>query len=121
MDAAKFEQLVTQAIDSLPDEFMEYMENIDIIIAPEPTRAQLRRSDLEKNMTLLGLYEGVPMTERTTNYSLVVPDKITIFQKTIESFCKNDVEIVKEVRRVVLHEIAHHFGIDDDRLDELGM
>jgi predicted Zn-dependent protease with MMP-like domain len=121
MDNAKFEKLVTQAIDSLPDEFMEYMENIDIVIADEPTRAQLRHSDMEKDMTLLGLYEGVPMTERTTQYSLVPPDKITIFKNPIESFCKNDDETVKEVRRVVLHEIAHHFGIDDDRLDELGM
>jgi predicted Zn-dependent protease with MMP-like domain len=121
MDAVRFEQLVGQAIDSLPEEFMPYMENIDVVIADEPTQAQLKRSHLEKNMTLLGLYEGVPMTERTTHYSLVTPDKITIFQKTIEAAFRKDEVIVKEIRRVVLHEIAHHFGIDDDRLDELGM
>jgi predicted Zn-dependent protease with MMP-like domain len=121
MDTVRFEQLVGQAIDSLPDEFMPYMENIDIVIADEPTRAQLKHSGLEKNMTLLGLYEGVPMTERTTNYGLVTPDKITIFQKTIEASFQKDEIIVNEIRRVVLHEIAHHFGIDDARLDELGM
>ena len=118
MDTERFEQLVTQAIESLPDEFKERMENIDVVIADEPTRPQLRR--LPKNETLLGLYEGVPLTERTTNYGMIVPDKITIFQKTIEGSFSSDARIVKEIRRVVLHEIAHHFGIDDARLKELG-
>jgi predicted Zn-dependent protease with MMP-like domain len=119
LDTARFEQLVGQAIDSLPEEFMEYMENIDIVIADAPNGAQLKR--LRRGQTLLGLYEGVPMTERTTNYGYVTPDKITIFQKTIESAFHQEDVIVKEIRRVVLHEIAHHFGIDDARLDELGM
>jgi predicted Zn-dependent protease with MMP-like domain len=119
LDTARFEQLVSQAIDSLPEEFMEYMENIDFVIADAPNAAQLKR--LPRGQTLLGLYEGVPMTERTTNYGYVTPDKITIFQKTIEAAFHQDEVIVKEIRRVVLHEIAHHFGIDDARLDELGM
>ena len=121
MDTARFEELVTKAIESLPDEFMERLENVDIVIADEPTKTQLDRSDVEQGNTLLGLYEGVPLTERTSGYSFVAPDKITIFQKTIEASFKNDAEMVKEIRRVVLHEIAHHFGIDDDRLEELGM
>jgi predicted Zn-dependent protease with MMP-like domain len=121
MDTERFEQLVAQAIESLPDEFMERLENVDIVIADEPSSAQRKRSELPKNETLLGLYEGVPLTERSSNYGFVVPDKITIFQKCIESSFRSDARIVKEIRRVVLHEIAHHFGIDDDRLDELGM
>jgi predicted Zn-dependent protease with MMP-like domain len=121
MDTARFEELVGQAIDSLPEELAERLENVDIVIADEPSKTQLDRSDIEQGNTLLGLYEGVPLTERTSGYSFVVPDKITIFQKTIEASFKNDDVIVKEIRRVVLHEIAHHFGIDDDRLDELGM
>jgi predicted Zn-dependent protease with MMP-like domain len=120
MDSNDFEKLVAKAIDSLPDEFQERMENIDIVVADAPTSAQLRHSGLKKNETLLGLYEGVPLTQRTGGYSYVAPDKITIFQKPIESVCRSNAQIVTEVQRVVKHEIAHHFGIDDDRLDELG-
>ncbi len=121
MDTARFEQLVAQAIEGLPEEFLERLENVDVVIADEPSEAQLQRTDVEEDAALLGLYEGVPLTERTSGYSFVMPDKISIFRKPIESACKNDAEIVNEVRRVVLHEIAHHFGIDDDRLEELGM
>jgi predicted Zn-dependent protease with MMP-like domain len=121
METDKFEQLVTAAIDGLPEEFRERLENIDIVVADEPTRAQLRRSDIDRGETLLGLYEGVPLTGRTSGYSFVVPDKITIFQKPIEAACTNDAQVMAEVQRVVKHEIAHHFGIDDDRLEELGI
>ena len=120
METRKFEQLVATAIDNLPDEFRERLENIDIVVADEPTRAQLRRSDIGRNDTLLGLYEGVPLTDRTAGYSFVVPDKITVFQKSIEAACQNDAQVTAEIQRVVRHEIAHHFGIDDDRLEELG-
>lgn len=120
MDTQKFEQLVAKAVETLPEELRERMENIDIIVADEPTRSQLRHTGSRRNETLLGLYEGVPLTERTYGYSFVVPDKITIFQKPVESKCKNDAQVTAEIRRVVLHEIAHHFGIDDDRLEELG-
>jgi len=120
METRKFEQLVATAINNLPDEFRERLENIDIVVADEPTRAQLRRSDIGRNDTLLGLYEGVPLTDRTAGYSFVVPDKITVFQKSIEAACQNDAQVTAEIQRVVRHEIAHHFGIDDDRLEELG-
>jgi len=120
MDSTEFEKLVAKAIDSLPEEFRERMENIDIVVADAPTNAQLRHSGLKKNETLLGLYEGVPLTQRTGGYSYTMPDKITIFQKTIEAMCRSDARIVTEIQRVVRHEIAHHFGIDDDRLEELG-
>lgn len=121
MDAARFEQLVDQAIESLPEEFQERLDNVDIIIADYPTRAQQKKSDLDRGEIILGLYEGIPITERNSGYSFVMPDKISIFKKNIEAIFHNDDEIVREIRRVVLHEIAHHFGIDDDRLDELGM
>jgi len=121
MDTARFERLVAQAVESLPDEFLQRLENIDIVIADEPTRDQLEQADMEDGGTLLGLYEGVPLTERTSGYSFIVPDKISIFRKPIEAACGNDARMVEEIRRVVLHEIAHHFGIGDDRLEELGM
>jgi predicted Zn-dependent protease with MMP-like domain len=121
MDSQRFEQLVIRAIESLPDEFRERLDNIDIVIADRPSPEQMEHLDRKRGETLLGLYEGVPLTHRHSSYGLVAPDKITIFQKAIEAVCHNDRQIITEVRRVVLHEIAHHFGIDDDSLRELGM
>jgi predicted Zn-dependent protease with MMP-like domain len=120
MDSRRFEELVAAAVENLPEEFRERLENIDIVVADEPTRAQRRQADPRKGDTLLGLYEGVPLTNRTSGYTFAMPDKITIFQKPIEAICRNDAQVVKEIKHVVLHEIAHHFGIDDDRLEELG-
>jgi predicted Zn-dependent protease with MMP-like domain len=121
MDSKKFEWLVAQAIESLPEEFQERLENIDVVVADQPTREQLRVLGGRRGETLLGLYEGVPLTRRSHGYGMVTPDKVTIFQKPIEAMCKNDTQIIAEVQRVVRHEIAHHFGISDDRLRQLGM
>ena len=121
MDKERFENLVAKAVDSLPDEFHTRMENIDVVVADKPTSAQLAELNRKRGETLLGLYEGVPLTRRSQHYGMVVPDKITIFQKPIEAQCHNDTQIIAEIRRVVLHEIAHHFGISDARLKELGM
>jgi predicted Zn-dependent protease with MMP-like domain len=121
MDRHRFEELVIRAVESLPDELRDRLENVDIIIADWPTREQLRALGKRPGETLLGLYEGIPLTRRHSGYGFVAPDKITIFQKTIEAAFRGDAKIVSEIRRVVLHEIAHHFGIDDDRLEELGM
>jgi predicted Zn-dependent protease with MMP-like domain len=120
MDSQKFDELVARAIESLPAEFRERLENIDIVAADVPTRAQMKNLKGRRGTMLLGLYEGVPLTERTHNYGFVAPDKITIFQRPIESICRNEAQIVDEIQRVVRHEIAHHFGISDDRLEELG-
>ncbi len=121
MDSKKFERLVAQAIESLPEEFRERLENIDVVVADRPSREQLRVLGGRRGETLLGLYEGIPITRRGHGYGLVIPDKVTIFQKPIETICKNDAQIINEVQRVVRHEIAHHFGISDDRLRQLGM
>jgi predicted Zn-dependent protease with MMP-like domain len=121
LDRQRFEWLVAKAVDSLPDEFRDRLENIDVVVEDQPTPHQLRSVNRKRRETLLGLYEGVPLTKRSRHYGLVAPDKITIFQKPIESICRNDAEIVNRIQRVVLHEIAHHFGISDARLKELGM
>jgi len=121
MDSQRFEQLVAMAVESLPDEFRDRLENIDIVVADRPTPQQLATLRRKRGETLLGLYEGVPLTKRSRHYGLVPPDKITIFQQPIEAMCRTDARIIAEVRRVVLHEIAHHFGISDDRLRQLGM
>jgi len=120
MDTERFEQLVAKAVESLPEEILGMMENVDVIVAEKPTKEQLRYEGIARGETLLGLYEGVPLTQRTFGYTGMMPDKITIFQKPIEAVCRNDNQVVGEVQRVVRHEIAHHFGIDDDRLEELG-
>ncbi len=119
MDRERFEWLVFKAVDELPDEFRERMDNIDIVVQDEPTSDQLAETGLKRSETLLGLYEGVPLTRRSRSYGMVPPDKITIFQKSIETRCRGDTEIQREVQRVVKHEIAHHFGIGDARLHQL--
>ena len=119
MDREKFEWLVAKAVDSLPDEFSTKLENIDVVVEEQPTPNQLAEVGLKRGETLLGLYQGVPLTKRGRHYGLVVPDKITIFQKPIEAKCRYDAEIMTEIRRVVQHEIAHHFGIGDARLRQL--
>jgi predicted Zn-dependent protease with MMP-like domain len=119
MDRERFEWLVFKAVDELPDEFSERMDNIDIVVQNEPTSSQLAEAGLRRSETLLGLYEGVPLTRRSRSYGMVPPDKITIFQKPIEARYRGDIEIQWEVQRVVKHEIAHHFGISDARLNQL--
>ncbi len=119
MDRERFEWLVFKAVDDLPDEFRERMDNIDIVVQDEQTSRPLAEAGLRRSETLLGLYEGVPLTWRSRSYSMVPPDKITIFQKPIEARCRGDTEIQREVQRVVKHESAHHFGIGDARLNQL--
>jgi predicted Zn-dependent protease with MMP-like domain len=119
MNRERFESLVSQAIEALPEEFLRRLENIAVVIGDSPTPAQLRKARVRHGEILLGLYEGVPLTKRSQNYGMVPPDKITIFQKSIESVCRDDAEVSAEVQRVVQHEIAHYFGLGDARLYEI--
>ena len=121
MNREKFEWLVAKAVSSLPDEFRNRLENIDVVVEEQPTHSQLAEVGLKRGETLLGLYEGVPLTKRGRHYGLVAPDKITIFQKPLEAKCRRDADIITEIQSVVQHEIAHHFGISDDRLRQLGV
>jgi len=119
MDKQRFEWLVAKAVDSLPDEFSTKLENIDVVVQDQPTPSQLAEVRLKRGETILGLYQGVPLTKRSRHYGMVAPDKITIFQKPIETRCNNDTEVKAEIMRIVQHEIAHHFGISDARLRQL--
>jgi len=119
MNKERFEWLVARAIEALPDEFLSRLENIDVVVEDSPTKSQLASVGLRRDQTLLGLYEGVPLTKRSSHYGLVPPDKITIFQKPIEAKCRNNAKITDEIQRVVQHEIAHHFGIGDARLEQI--
>ncbi len=121
MNREQFESLVAGAIELLPEEFKNRLENVDVVVEDMPSGWQLRKTQLGQGYTLLGLYEGVPLTERSSNYGLVTPDKITIFQKSIEEICRSgdEMEIKEQISKTVIHEIAHHFGIDDKRLKEI--
>lgn len=120
MDGETFENLVKHALDGLPDMFARALNNVEIVVEDWPDAYTLRSVGLRSRYELLGFYHGVPLTERTSYYGLVSPDKISIYRKPIEAQCSTDEELVAMVRRVVLHELAHHFGIDDDRLREIG-
>ena len=118
MKRERFEELVIEALSELPEEFQEKLDNIDVVIATQPSREQLTRMG-SRGTTLLGLYEGVPLTKRGRHYGMVPPDKITIFQKPIEYQCHSEREIAREVQRVALHEIAHYFGMDEASLQRI--
>ena len=110
---------MAKAVETLPEEFLSRLENMVVVVEDYPTAAHLAKTGVRHGYTLLGLYEGVPLTKRGRHYSLVPPDKITIFQKPIEAKCRDDAEITAEIQKVVQHEIAHHFGIDDTRLKQI--
>ncbi len=105
----RFEALVAEALDSLPPELGRLMDNVWVQVGEQSRPG------------LLGLYEGVPLTQRDSGYAgMVMPDRITIFRRSICAVASSEEEVVDQVRTTVVHEVAHHFGIDDDRLDELG-
>lgn len=109
VDPDRFEAMVGEALDGLPPELGRLMRNVAIVVEHDPGPPGL-----------LGLYRGVPLTERTSQYSGALPDQITIYHQAICAICGTEAEVVEEVRRTVIHEVGHHFGIDDDRLHELG-
>ena len=116
MQRERFEALVTRAIDDLPLEFQSKLENVQVLVEDWATPNQLGRAKLSQRSQLLGLYEGVPQTRRGRAYGLVLPDKISIFQKPIEKQCRSEEEIEAKIGEVVRHEIAHHFGTDEETL-----
>lgn len=116
VDPQRFDELVGEAIDLIPDDLAEYMDNVAILTADRPTPSQARHG-----RRLLGLYEGVSLTRRgPISYSAVMPDRITIFRESHIRLARDEDDLRRRVARTVAHEIAHHFGISDDRLRELG-
>lgn len=110
MARTRFEELVAEALDGLPDDLAHRMDNVAVFVEDRP-----------RQRGLLGLYQGVPLTERDASYAgMVMPDRITIYREPILALCDDEPEVVRQVQITVVHEIAHHFGIDDERLHELG-
>ena len=117
---ARFLRLVRHALAELPPPFQQRLSNVDIVVKRRPDRDDRRNAGLGPGETLYGFYSGVPLTERS-EYGFVLPDKITIFQQPLERDFPDQAELVEEVRKTVLHEIAHHFGLSDEKLAEMGM
>jgi predicted Zn-dependent protease with MMP-like domain len=116
----QFEQMVWEAFDALPEPLRARINNLEVEVKLEPDDDDLDVAEDEHPDDLFGLYRGVPLTKRDTHYDMALPDLITIFQRTHEIECDTLGELREEVARTVRHELAHHFGISDDRLDELG-
>jgi predicted Zn-dependent protease with MMP-like domain len=109
IDPERFEEMVATALDGLPAEFGKLMQNVAVVVEHGPGPRGL-----------LGLYQGVPLTSRTSQYAGVLPDRITIYRRAICAVCWSESEVAEQVRRTVIHEVGHHFGISDERLHELG-
>jgi len=109
VEPARFEEMVAEALDGLPEELGRLMRNVAVTVEHDPGPSGL-----------LGLYEGIPLTNRTSQYAGVLPDHITIYRQAICAICHTEPEVADQVRRTVIHEVAHHFGIGDERLRDLG-
>lgn len=109
MEPERFEEMVATALDGLPEDLGKLMRNVAVTVEHGPGPRGL-----------LGLYQGVPLTSRTTQYAGVLPDRIIIYRRAICAICNTEDEVTEEVRRTVVHEVGHHFGISDERLHELG-
>jgi predicted Zn-dependent protease with MMP-like domain len=109
IEPERFEDLVASALDSLPEQLGAMMRNVAVTVEHNPGPRGL-----------LGLYQGVPLTSRTSSYAGVLPDRITIYRHAICAICWSEAEVAEQVRKTVVHEVGHHFGISDERLEELG-
>lgn len=118
LTADAFDTLVAEALDGLPEQLGKWMSNVHVVVEEIPSED--KASELPEGHRLLGLYEGIPLTSRDSGYYGVLPDRITLYKNNLESAASSAAELREAVRRTVIHEVAHHFGIDDDRLEALG-
>ncbi len=112
----KFEKLVAEAIDGLPEKFQRKMNNVNIAVEYRPSEEILRKQGIKSPSTLLGLYQGIPLKKRGVYYSNVLPDMITIYQEPIEMLCRNENAVKERVREVFMHELGHHFGMTEEEI-----
>ncbi|MBU1091449.1 metallopeptidase family protein [Patescibacteria group bacterium] len=112
----RFEKIVGNGVEAIPEKFLRILSNVAIVVEDEPTPDQKKKLNIHPDWTLFGLYEGIPQVERGGNYSGVLPDKITIFKKPIEEEARDEKDVEEIVKNTVWHEVAHHFGMDEDRV-----
>jgi len=115
----QFASLVEEAVASLPAQFAPYMRDVVVDVQDEPDAATCRRVGVSDKTTLLGLYHGVPLTRRSVEHLVKWPDRIVIYRKNIERICRTRAQIVRQIRKTVLHEVGHHFGLSERQLREL--
>jgi predicted Zn-dependent protease with MMP-like domain len=115
----EFEEVVISALRGLPKSIKKKMKNVDVVVEDRASRDLLSEMGLRSPAELLGLYQGVPLDRRGFYYGNVLPDKITLFQTPIESMCRTKEDVEEKVKEVVIHEVGHYFGLDDERLREL--
>jgi len=106
-------------MNELPEKYIRGLENVAIVMADEPTPEQKQKMNIDSQYLLLGLYEGIPITERGANYNFVLPDKITLFKNSILAASRNEDDLFEQVKRTLWHEIAHYYGLDHNRMDEI--
>ena len=116
----EFHVLVARALAELPRAFHDYLDGVAVDVEPMPGPWDLREADVDDPRDLLGLYHGVPLTERSVTETARMPDRIVIYQNNIQAICRTRHEIVDQVRTTALHEIGHHFGLGEEELDALG-
>src|SRR5689334_5549042 len=116
----EFHSMMEESIEKIPASFKEKIENLAFIVEPYPSDSDIERLNLNDRYSLLGLYSGVPYTSRNTYYMGVTPDRIILFQKNIEARCGNISELKKLIEEVVIHEVAHYFGMDEDQVRAAG-
>lgn len=119
IEQTDFEELVTDSIESLPQERKDNINNVAFMVESEPSEAQRKKLGLRPCQSLFGLYEGVPLPERRGGYAMTLPDRITIFKNTHEFFASNQAELEKQVKNTVWHEVAHYYGLNHARIAEL--
>ncbi len=115
----QFDALISRAMDELPQQYIKGLDNVAIVYEDEPTEEQRVKMNIDNHHLLLGLYEGVPLTQRGNGWSGMLPDKITLFKHSILRVVKNDAELFEQIKRTLWHEIAHYYGLGHDRIDEL--
>lgn len=115
----QFDELITKAMDELPQEYITGLDNVAILMADEPSPDQERKMKLREGTILLGLYEGIPLTQRGNAYTFVLPDKITLFKHALLRVSHNDAQLFEQIKRTLWHEIAHYYGLDHGRIHQL--
>jgi predicted Zn-dependent protease with MMP-like domain len=115
----QFAKIVAEAMDELPEKYIHALDNVAVVYEDEPSPEQRELMKLRRNQTLFGLYQGIPQTARGAGYNLVLPDKITIFKRPLEFASRDVAELKAHVKHTLWHEIAHHFGLNHDRIHEL--
>jgi len=115
----QFDALITRAMDELPQEYIEGLNNVAIVMADDPTDEQKIKMKLRENTILLGLYEGIPLTQRGNSYTFVLPDKITLFKHSILRIVRTEDELFEQIKRTLWHEIAHYYGLNHAHMDKL--